>query len=280
MKRLFKITGVSQECWIIFLYFKVLVHIGEWGPYQKFLFFMLCIPACLPAAFIAFNQVGIKIILRLQRQCWALIPFNFDLIEVLKVGLIWLTGQSIKSFLLWTTLISQDFLSAGFPVPRAQPLVQSARLTSGRSGAQLDSETSPGVTPGERGRRPEAVQQVYDVQGQLDRGVPGQRRDVAAPPQHQLASGGLSEWLELRHWGVCQYTRHRAGPRLQQPVVALNIHCSLLCWKSYRKYFVWTNSWQVCPVYEENGRFNVLPGTAGGLHSSWCWRWPSVWALL
>ena len=58
MKRLYKITAVSKERCIIFLYFKVLVHIGEWGPYQKFLFFMLCIPACLPAAFIAFNQVG------------------------------------------------------------------------------------------------------------------------------------------------------------------------------------------------------------------------------
>ena len=58
MKRLYKITAVSKDCCIIFLYFKVLVHIGEWGPYQKFLFFMLCIPACLPAAFIAFNQVG------------------------------------------------------------------------------------------------------------------------------------------------------------------------------------------------------------------------------
>lgn len=59
MKRLYKITSVSQGYWIIFLYFKVLVHIGEWGSYQKFLFFMLCIPACLPAAFIAFNQVGL-----------------------------------------------------------------------------------------------------------------------------------------------------------------------------------------------------------------------------
>lgn len=35
----------------------VLKHLGEWGPYQKFLFTLLCIPACLPAAFLAFNQV-------------------------------------------------------------------------------------------------------------------------------------------------------------------------------------------------------------------------------
>ena len=38
-------------------YFQVLKHLGEWGPYQKFLFTLLCIPACLPAAFLAFNQV-------------------------------------------------------------------------------------------------------------------------------------------------------------------------------------------------------------------------------
>eukprot|EP00090_Calanus_glacialis_P012639 TRINITY_DN21241_c0_g1_i1.p1 TRINITY_DN21241_c0_g1~~TRINITY_DN21241_c0_g1_i1.p1 ORF type:complete len:616 (-),score=86.58 TRINITY_DN21241_c0_g1_i1:500-2347(-) len=36
---------------------EVLKHLGEWGPYQKTLYFMLCIPACLPAAFLAFNQV-------------------------------------------------------------------------------------------------------------------------------------------------------------------------------------------------------------------------------
>ena len=35
----------------------MLKHLGEWGPYQKTLYFMLCIPACLPAAFLAFNQV-------------------------------------------------------------------------------------------------------------------------------------------------------------------------------------------------------------------------------
>jgi len=35
----------------------VLKHLNEWGPYQKVLFSMLCIPACLPAAFLAFNQV-------------------------------------------------------------------------------------------------------------------------------------------------------------------------------------------------------------------------------
>jgi len=36
---------------------EVLKHIGEWGPYQMTLYFLLCIPACLPAAFLAFSQV-------------------------------------------------------------------------------------------------------------------------------------------------------------------------------------------------------------------------------
>ena len=43
-------------------YFQVLKHLGEWGPYQKFLFTLLCIPACLPAAFLAFNQVLFELI--------------------------------------------------------------------------------------------------------------------------------------------------------------------------------------------------------------------------
>jgi len=36
---------------------EVLKHLGEMGPYQRTLYLMLCIPACLPAAFLAFNQV-------------------------------------------------------------------------------------------------------------------------------------------------------------------------------------------------------------------------------
>ena len=43
---------------IVVMLLQVLKHLGEWGPYQKTLYFMLCIPACLPAAFLAFNQVG------------------------------------------------------------------------------------------------------------------------------------------------------------------------------------------------------------------------------
>lgn len=37
----------------------VLKQIGEMGTYQKTLYILLCIPACLPAAFLAFNQVFI-----------------------------------------------------------------------------------------------------------------------------------------------------------------------------------------------------------------------------
>ncbi|XP_023337932.1 organic cation transporter protein isoform X1 [Eurytemora carolleeae] len=36
---------------------EVLTHVGEIGLYQISLFIMLCIPACLPAAFLAFSQV-------------------------------------------------------------------------------------------------------------------------------------------------------------------------------------------------------------------------------
>lgn len=35
----------------------ILPHVGEMGWYQLKLYLLLCIPACLPAAFLAFNQV-------------------------------------------------------------------------------------------------------------------------------------------------------------------------------------------------------------------------------
>ena len=35
----------------------MLPHVGEMGLYQIGLFLLMCIPACLPAAFLAFNQV-------------------------------------------------------------------------------------------------------------------------------------------------------------------------------------------------------------------------------
>ena len=35
----------------------ILPHVGEMGIYQMGLFLLMCIPACLPAAFLAFNQV-------------------------------------------------------------------------------------------------------------------------------------------------------------------------------------------------------------------------------
>lgn len=37
---------------------EVLVHVGEKGRYQNIMYYLLCIPATLPAAFLAFSQVG------------------------------------------------------------------------------------------------------------------------------------------------------------------------------------------------------------------------------
>jgi hypothetical protein len=43
------------------MWVQVLKHIGELGPYQITLYTLLCIPGCLPAAFLAFSQVREKI---------------------------------------------------------------------------------------------------------------------------------------------------------------------------------------------------------------------------
>lgn len=40
----------------------VLVHVGEKGRYQNIMYYLLCIPATLPAAFLAFSQVRLSII--------------------------------------------------------------------------------------------------------------------------------------------------------------------------------------------------------------------------
>lgn len=37
----------------------VLVHVGEKGRYQNIMYYLLCIPATLPAAFLAFSQVSL-----------------------------------------------------------------------------------------------------------------------------------------------------------------------------------------------------------------------------
>lgn len=37
---------------------EVLVHVGERGRYQNLMYYLLCIPATLPAAFLAFSQVS------------------------------------------------------------------------------------------------------------------------------------------------------------------------------------------------------------------------------
>lgn len=38
---------------------EVLLHVGEKGRYQNIMYYLLCIPATLPAAFLAFSQVRI-----------------------------------------------------------------------------------------------------------------------------------------------------------------------------------------------------------------------------
>ena len=48
----------------------ILPHIGEMGPYQLGLFLLMCIPATLPAAFLAFNQV----FLSAEPDHWCRIP--------------------------------------------------------------------------------------------------------------------------------------------------------------------------------------------------------------
>lgn len=37
---------------------EVLVHVGEKGKYQNIMYYLLCISATLPAAFLAFSQVS------------------------------------------------------------------------------------------------------------------------------------------------------------------------------------------------------------------------------
>lgn len=43
---------------------EVLVHVGEKGRYQNIMYYLLCIPATLPAAFLAFSQVSTPVPLR------------------------------------------------------------------------------------------------------------------------------------------------------------------------------------------------------------------------
>lgn len=41
---------------------EVLVHVGEKGRYQNIMYYLLCIPATLPAAFLAFSQVSASLL--------------------------------------------------------------------------------------------------------------------------------------------------------------------------------------------------------------------------
>lgn len=35
----------------------VLPHVGDWGRYQHILLWLVCLPACIPCGFAAFNQI-------------------------------------------------------------------------------------------------------------------------------------------------------------------------------------------------------------------------------
>ena len=88
----------------VFLLLQVLKHLGEMGPYQRTLYLMLCIPACLPAAFLAFNQVYKNF-------------FQLELGYMLKVK--WRTSST---FVRNSIKVKVNSL-AGFSIGRAVPLV-------------------------------------------------------------------------------------------------------------------------------------------------------------
>lgn len=52
----------------------MLPHIGEMGTYQLTLYLLMCIPATLPAAFLAFNQV----FLSATPNHWCQVPSLYD----------------------------------------------------------------------------------------------------------------------------------------------------------------------------------------------------------
>lgn len=56
---------------------EVLVHVGEKGRYQNIMYYLLCIPATLPAAFLAFSQVST---LSDVRALFRGAPLNFEIL--------------------------------------------------------------------------------------------------------------------------------------------------------------------------------------------------------
>ncbi|XP_011504395.1 PREDICTED: organic cation transporter 1-like [Ceratosolen solmsi marchali] len=60
---------------------EVLVHVGEKGRYQNIMYYLLCIPATLPAAFLAFSQVFVSA----SPEHWCRIPELDNLTKILSL---------------------------------------------------------------------------------------------------------------------------------------------------------------------------------------------------
>ncbi|XP_076672740.1 organic cation transporter 1 isoform X2 [Andrena cerasifolii] len=58
---------------------EVLVHVGEKGKYQNIMYYLLCIPATLPAAFLAFSQVFVSA----SPEHWCRVPELENLTELM-----------------------------------------------------------------------------------------------------------------------------------------------------------------------------------------------------
>lgn len=50
---------------------ELLPHIGEFGTYQKLLLWLICLPACIPCGFCAFNQLFMT---SLPEEYWCSVP--------------------------------------------------------------------------------------------------------------------------------------------------------------------------------------------------------------
>lgn len=57
---------------------EVLVHVGEKGKYQNIMYYLLCISATLPAAFLAFSQVSLRPLIYIP-VAWLFLRFSTQL---------------------------------------------------------------------------------------------------------------------------------------------------------------------------------------------------------
>lgn len=76
---------------------EILPHIGEWGKYQQLLFWLVCVPACLPCAFHGFVQVFMNAI----PPHWCNVPqlgnFTLDAQKILSIPQEKLDGEIVYS---------------------------------------------------------------------------------------------------------------------------------------------------------------------------------------